>query len=333
MSILVTGGTGYIGSHTVVQLLEAGEEVIILDNLINSKREVLTHIETISKKKPLFIEGDIRDERVIEKIFRTHVIEAVVHFAGLKAVGESVEQPLEYYENNVVGTISLLKMMKKYNCKKMVFSSSATVYGNNLDVPFVETHSLSTTNAYGATKHMIEEILQDVYTSDDDWSIALLRYFNPIGAHKSGLIGEDPNDIPNNLLPYVAKVATGELTYLRVFGNDYDTKDGTGVRDYIHVDDLASGHLKALKYIEENTGIEAINLGTGIGYSVIDVVNAFQKASQKQIEYTIIERRAGDIAVCYADATKAKVLLNWEAKRDLDEMCEDAWRFASRHQQ
>lgn len=329
MAVLVTGGMGYIGSHTVIKLLEDKKEVIIIDSLVNSKVEVLDHIETITLKRPLFIHGDIRDEKLLEKIFGQHTINSVIHFAGLKAVGESVDQPIKYFDNNIVGTLTLLKVMKKYDCKKMVFSSSATVYGNNPNVPFKESYPLSTTNPYGATKHMIEDILRDVYKSDKGWSIALLRYFNPIGAHESGLIGEDPNDIPNNLLPYVAKVATGELLCLSVFGDDYNTPDGTGVRDYIHVDDLALGHLKALDYIDALTGIEAFNLGTGNGYSVLEVIKAFEKASQKTIKYKVDKRRDGDIPTCYADANKAKQLLNWQAYKNINQMCEDAWRFAS----
>lgn len=327
MAVLVTGGMGYIGSHTVIKLLEEKKEVIIIDSLVNSKVEVLNHIETITMKRPIFIHGDIRDEKLLEIIFSHHIINSVIHFAGLKAVGESVDQPIKYYDNNIVGTLTLLKVMKKFHCKKMVFSSSATVYGNNPNVPFEESYPLSTTNPYGATKHMIEDILRDVYKSDKEWSIALLRYFNPIGAHESGLVGEDPNDIPNNLLPYVAKVATGELSCLSVFGDDYDTPDGTGVRDYIHVEDLAVGHLKALDYIDALTGIEAFNLGTGKGYSVLEVIKAFEKASQKTIKYKVVNRRDGDIPTCYADANKAKQLLNWQADKNINQMCEDAWRF------
>jgi UDP-glucose 4-epimerase len=267
---------------------------------------------------------------MLNKIFTDHSIEAVIHFAGLKAVGESVSKPIYYYDNNIGGTLEVLKVMKEHNCKKIVFSSSATVYGDNPNVPFIEHYPLSTTNPYGATKRMIEEILNDVFVSDNTWAITLLRYFNPIGAHKSGLIGEDPNDIPNNLLPYVAKVATGELACLSVFGNDYDTHDGTGVRDYIHVEDLANGHLKALEFVRKKAVIEAINLGTGIGYSVLDVINSFEKASHKVVTYQITDRRPGDIAVCFASVEKAKELLQWQAKYDLDEMCEDSWRFANK---
>lgn len=328
MSILITGGTGFIGSHTIIELLESGKEVIILDNLSNSKKEVIEHIETITKKRPIFVLGDIRDSKILATIFETYTIEAVIHFAGLKAVGESVTEPIKYYDNNIGGTIALLKVMKSFGSKKLVFSSSATVYGTNENVPFSEDYPLSTTNPYGSTKLMIEDILRDVYKSDSSWSISLLRYFNPIGAHSSGLIGENPNDIPNNLLPYVAKVATGELTSLNVFGNDYNTIDGTGVRDYIHVVDLAKGHLKALDYIMNHESIEAINLGTGNGYSVLEVVAAFEKASKQHITYTIEPRRPGDIGTCYANANKAKKLLNWEATYDLNTMCADAWHFA-----
>ncbi len=328
--ILVTGGLGYIGSHTVVQLLNAKEEVVILDNLSNSKEDVLDKLEKITDQRPLFYKGDIRDNGILNKIFTDHSIEAVIHFAGLKAVGESVSKPIYYYDNNIGGTLEVLKVMKEHNCKKIVFSSSATVYGDNPNVPFIEHYPLSTTNPYGATKRMIEEILNDVFVSDNTWAITLLRYFNPIGAHKSGLIGEDPNDIPNNLLPYVAKVATGELECLSVFGNDYDTHDGTGVRDYIHVEDLANGHLKALEFVRKKAVIEAINLGTGIGYSVLDVINSFEKASHKVVTYQITDRRPGDIAVCFASVEKAKELLQWQAQYDLDEMCEDSWRFANK---
>ena len=328
MLILVTGGTGYIGSHTVVKLLEAGNDVIILDNLANSKKEVINKIKLITQKEPMFIEGDIRDEAVLDEIFIDNKIDAVVHFAGLKAVGESVSKPLEYYNNNVYGSLVLLDAMKKHNCKKIVFSSSATVYGMNKNVPFKEDYPLSTTNPYGTTKLVIEGILKDLYRSDNEFSIAILRYFNPIGAHESGLIGEDPNDIPNNLLPYVAKVAIGELEKLSIFGDDYDTMDGTGVRDYIHVEDLAAGHLKALDYVQNNIGAESFNLGTGNGYSVLQVIKAFEAASGKVVKYEITERRDGDIGTCYADVSKAKAMLNWEAKYDINKMCTDAWRFA-----
>jgi len=329
--ILVTGGLGYIGSHTLVELIEANEEVLVLDNLSNSKEDVLNRIEEITKVKPIFYEGDIRDIKKLEEIFSTYTIKAVIHFAGLKAVGESVINPIDYYDSNVVGSLQLLKCMKKYQCKKIVFSSSATVYGNNPNVPFVEDYSLSTTNPYGTTKRMIEEILNDIYVSDKEWSIVILRYFNPIGAHKSGLIGEDPNDVPNNLLPYVAKVASGQLDYLSVFGNDYDTSDGTGVRDYIHVGDLACGHLQALKHIRKYDGYEIINLGTGIGYSVLEIVNAFERASQRKINYKIRPRRPGDVGTSYACVDKAKKILDWSAKYGIDRMCQDTWRFENNY--
>lgn len=332
MCVLVTGGLGYIGSHTVVQLIEANYEVIILDNLSNADINVLDKIEIITKSKVHFIKGDIRDEVLLKQIFNTNEIESVIHFAGLKAVGESTEIPLEYYDNNISGTLQLLRVMAEHKVKKLVFSSSATVYGNNPLVPFHEDMPLETTNPYGTTKRMIEEILQDLYKSDPSWSVILLRYFNPIGAHSSGLIGEDPKGIPNNLLPYVARVASGELDKLYVFGDDYQTIDGTGVRDYIHVDDLAEGHLASLRYIEVKTCIEAINLGTGQGYSVLQVLEAFEKASHKKIAYEIVARRPGDIARCFADAKKAKELLKWQAKRTLEDMCESAWKFASREE-
>lgn len=331
MLILVTGGTGYIGSHTVVQLIQVGHKVVILDNLANSKKQVLEHIKTITGTKPEFILGDIRDDELLDRLFEQRKFDAVIHFAGLKAVGESVSKPIDYYINNVSGSLNLFKAMQKHGCKKLVFSSSATVYGMNKNVPFKEDYPLSTTNPYGATKLMIEDILRDIYKSDNDFSIAILRYFNPIGAHESGLIGENPNDIPNNLLPYVAKVATGEYEKLMVFGDDYDTVDGTGVRDYIHVVDLAKGHLKAVDYISNNKGAEAFNLGTGKGHSVLEIVKAFKKASDKDVAYEITSRRDGDIGTCFADADKAKGILGWEAEYDLDKMCIDAWRFANKN--
>ena len=331
MSILVTGGMGYIGSHTTIQLIEKGYEVIILDNLSNSKIEVLDKIETISGVRPKFYQVDLLDKERTNQVFEENQIDAVIHFAGFKAVGESVQIPLNYYHNNITGTLILCEVMKEHGCKNIVFSSSATVYGMNNTSPFVETMPLSTTNPYGSTKLMCEMILTDVCISDPDWSVCLLRYFNPIGAHPSGLIGEDPNGIPNNLLPYVAQVATGKLAQLSVFGNDYDTIDGTGVRDYIHVCDLASGHVKAIEYVLNHKGVQAINLGTGNGVSVLQIVEAFEKASNRKVDYRIVERRPGDIATCYASTEKAKALLGWEAEKTLGDMCVDTWRFASSH--
>ena len=327
MGILVTGGTGYIGSHTVVELLEKGEEVIIVDNLCNSSIDVLDKIEMITGKRPIFYEIDLLDKEKLEFVFKEHKIESVIHFAGLKAVGESVKIPLTYYKNNITGTLNLCELMEKYECRNLVFSSSATVYGMNNTAPFKEDMPLSTTNPYGTTKLMIENILRDLYVANHNWHIVLLRYFNPIGAHESGLLGENPKGIPNNLLPYVMQVAIGKLECLSVYGDDYDTKDGTGVRDYIHVVDLAKGHLSAVKYAREHEGAEAINLGTGNGYSVLEVVKAFEEASHKHVNYRIAPRRDGDIATCYADATKAKELLNWEAQKTIDEMCADSYRF------
>lgn len=328
MSIFVTGGIGFIGSHTVVKLIEDKQDVIIIDNLSNAKIDIVDKIEKITEVYPKFYEGDIRDEELLDKIFQENEIECVIHFAGLKAVGESVKIPIEYYDNNVAGTVTLLKVMQKNNCRNMVFSSSATVYGVSNPAPFHEDMPLSTINPYGATKLMIEDMLRDVARSDATFSIALLRYFNPIGAHESGLIGENPNGIPNNLLPYIAKVATKEIKELQVFGDDYDTIDGTGVRDYIHVEDLARGHLHAMKYVLTHKGIEPFNLGTGTGNSVLQVVKAYEKASQREIAYQVVERREGDIPSCYADTTKAKELLGWEAMYNLQKMCEDGWRFA-----
>ena len=328
MSVLVTGGAGYIGSHTVVELLNRGEKIIIVDNFSNSKPEMLDKIRKITNKDFKFYEVDLLDRENLDKVFAENSdIESVIHFAGLKAVGESVEKPIEYYHNNITGTLILLDVMKKYNCKKIVFSSSATVYGDPATVPIREDFPLSTTNPYGSTKLMIEQILRDVYISDNDWSIILLRYFNPIGAHESGLIGENPNGIPNNLLPYINQVACGKLECLSVFGNDYDTVDGTGVRDYIHVVDLAKGHLKALDKARNSNGVEAYNLGTGTGYSVLQIVKAFEDATGVEVKYKIVERRPGDIATCYADSTKAKNELGWTAEKGIEEMCKDAWRF------
>lgn len=325
--ILVTGGAGFIGSHTCVELLESGYEVIIMDNLCNSKEESVHRIEQITDKKVKFYKTDMLDLDGIAEIFEKNEISAVIHFAGLKAVGESVEKPLEYYHNNITGTINLLRVMKRYGCKTIVFSSSATVYGVNNQAPYTEDMPTSATNPYGYTKVMIEQILKDLTVPDGEWSVAALRYFNPIGAHKSGLIGEDPNGIPNNLVPYIAQVASGRLEKLKVFGNNYDTPDGTGVRDYIHVVDLAKGHISALKYALDHKGFTPVNLGTGKGSSVLDVVKAYEKASGKEIPVEITERRAGDIATSYADTSLAKKLLGWEAELDLDDMCRDSWNF------
>ncbi|MEG0176807.1 UDP-glucose 4-epimerase GalE [Anaerorhabdus sp.] len=326
-TILVTGGTGYIGSHTCVELINAGYDVVVLDNLYNSKKVVLDRIETITGKKPKFYEVDILDRAGLDKVFGENKIDAVIHFAGYKAVGESCVIPLTYYKNNISGSVNLYEAMKDAGVKTVVFSSSATVYGDPATVPIKEDFPLSTTNPYGTTKLYNEQILRDVYSSDADWSVLLLRYFNPIGAHKSGLLGETPNGIPNNLVPYVAQVATGQREYLRVWGDDYNTIDGTGVRDYIHVVDLALGHIKAVEYAMEHKGVEMINLGTGIGYSVLQVKDAFAKACGKEIPYQIMERRAGDIATCYADTTKAKEVLGWSAQYGIDEMCQDGWNF------
>jgi len=327
MSILVTGGAGYIGSHTVVELLNEGEDIVIVDNFCNSSPDALDKIKTITGKDFKYYEIDLLDKENLEKVFKENNIEAVIHFAGIKAVGESVAKPVEYYHNNITGTLVLLDLMKKYNCKKIVFSSSATVYGTPKTVPIKEDFPLSTTNPYGSTKLMIEQILRDVYVSDNDFGIALLRYFNPIGAHESGLIGENPKGIPNNLMPYIVRVATGQYEVLSVFGDDYDTKDGTGVRDYIHVVDLAKGHLKALAKVRKESGVDAYNLGTGNGYSVLDLVKNFEKVNGVKVNYKITERRPGDIAECFADPTKAKEELGWEAKFGIEEMCRDSWNF------
>ena len=328
MSVLLPGGAGYIGSHTAVELLNAGKDIIIIDNFSNSKPEVLDKIRKITGKDFKFYEIDYLDREKLEKVFKENNIESVIHFAGLKAVGESVVKPIEYYHNNITGTLVLLKLMKKYNCKRIVFSSSATVYGDPEIVPITEECKTGgTTNPYGTTKLFIERILQDVYVADNEFSIALLRYFNPIGAHESGLIGEDPNDIPNNLMPYITGVASGKLEILSVFGNDYPTKDGTGVRDYIHVVDLAKGHLKALAKIRQEAGVKIYNLGTGHGYSVLDLVNTFQKVNNVEVKYKIVGRRAGDIATCYADPSKAKKELGWVAEKGIEDMCRDSWNF------
>ncbi|QUI25853.1 UDP-glucose 4-epimerase GalE [Vallitalea pronyensis] len=327
MHILVTGGAGYIGSHTVVQLLHAGYEVIIVDNFSNSKPESIKRIQELAGKSVTFYEVDLLDTEALEKVFKAHTLEAVIHFAGLKAVGESVSIPIKYYHNNITGTLVLCELMKKYQVKKMVFSSSATVYGMHNVSPLTEDLPLSTTNPYGSTKMMIEQILQDIHVSDPSFSIALLRYFNPIGAHASGRIGEDPNGIPNNLMPYITQVAIGKREKLSIYGNDYNTHDGTGVRDYIHVEDLANGHLKALEKVITSPGIDAYNLGTGKGVSVLDVVHNFEKATGVTIPYTITPRRPGDIATCYADPSKALSALGWKAKKSLEDMCRDSWRW------
>jgi len=327
--ILVTGGAGYIGSHTCVLLIEAGYEVVVFDNFCNSSAESLRRVEKIVGKKVPFVQGDIRSTEDLEKVFSQYEITAVIHFAGLKAVGESVSEPLKYYDNNIHGTLVLCEVMQKYDCKKIVFSSSATVYGDPHTTPITEDFPLSATNPYGKTKLFVEEILRDLSVSDETWSIALLRYFNPVGAHVSGTIGEDPNGIPNNLMPFIAQTAVGKRESLSVFGGDYDTPDGTGVRDYIHVVDLAEGHLKALEYLEDHKKVLTVNLGTGNGYSVLDMVKAFEKASGKKVPYTIAPRRAGDIAKCFADPSYAKEILGWEATKDVDEMCEDSWRWQS----
>ena len=331
MKVLITGGAGYIGSHTCVELLNAGHEIIVVDNFSNSKPEVLIRISEITGKDFKFYEIDVRDQKELEKVFQENDIDAVIHFAGLKAVGESVEKPLEYYDNNLGSTLMLCEVMKKYGVKRIVFSSSATVYGKPKRVPITEDFPLSTTNPYGSTKLMIERILEDISVSDSTWSIILLRYFNPIGAHESGRIGEDPNDIPNNLMPYITQVALGKREKLYVFGNDYDTHDGTGVRDYIHVVDLAKGHLKALEKIQNITGVEIYNLGTGIGYSVLDIVKNFEKTTGQKIPYEITEHRPGDIDICYADATKAKEELGWVAQKGIEDMCRDAWRWQQKN--
>lgn len=329
MQILVTGGAGYIGSHTCVELLNSNYDVVVVDNLMNSHEESLRRVEKITGKKLTFHQVDLLDEEGLDGVFKKHSIDAIIHFAGLKAVGESVSIPLHYYHNNITGTLILCKLMQKHQVKEIVFSSSATVYGDPETVPIKEDFPVGATNPYGRTKLMIEEILQDLQVSDKEWNIGLLRYFNPAGAHESGLIGEDPNGIPNNLLPYISQVAIGKLSELSVFGNDYPTPDGTGVRDYIHVVDLAAGHLKALEKLKSNPGAVTYNLGTGRGYSVLEAISAFEKASNKPVSYQVVERRAGDIATCYADPEFAKQELNWSANIGLDQMCIDAWRWQS----
>lgn len=331
MHILVTGGAGYIGSHTCVQLLEAGYEVTVVDNLCNSNKESLRRVEAITGKTMQFYEKDLLDKEAVKQIFEENKFDAVIHFAGLKAVGESVAIPLRYYENNLVSTLNLCEVMGEYGVKKLVFSSSATVYGKPASVPITEDFPLSCTNPYGRTKLMIEEILRDLYVSDNEWDIAILRYFNPVGAHVSGEIGEDPKGIPNNLMPYVAQTAVGKRDYVHVFGNDYDTPDGTGVRDYIHVVDLADGHLCALRKIENSVGVVTYNLGTGHGYSVLDMIAAFGKACGKDVPYQIEDRRPGDIDACYANPQKAKEEIGFVAKKTLEDMCQDTWRWQTQN--
>jgi UDP-glucose 4-epimerase len=326
-TILITGGAGYIGSHTCVELLAAGYNLIVIDNFSNSKPAVLTRIEQISGRTLSFVEADIRDRGALRDVFRAHGIDAVIHFAGLKSIGESVSQPLRYYDNNISGSIALFEVMAESNVKTLVFSSSATVYGDPHSVPIREDFPLSVTNPYGRTKLMLEEMLRDLPRADESWRIALLRYFNPVGAHESGIIGEDPNGIPNNLMPYITQVAIGKLAQLSVFGNDYPTPDGTGVRDYIHVVDLARGHLAALKALDGQPGILTVNLGTGQGYSVLDIVHAFEQASGRPVPYRIVARRPGDVAQCYADVSLAESLLGWRAERGLEAMCRDSWRW------
>lgn len=326
-SILVTGGAGYIGSHTVLLLLEAGHQVVVLDNLSNSSRESLNRVERLAGKSVAFVEGDIRDANCLDALFSDYDIAAVIHFAGLKAVGESVAMPLSYYDCNVTGSLRLLEAMERAGVHTMVFSSSATVYGDPATVPIRENFPLSSTNPYGATKLHIEDMLRDLYRSNEKWKLALLRYFNPVGAHESGQIGEDPAGIPNNLMPYIAQVAVGKREKLGVFGGDYPTADGTGVRDYIHVMDLAQGHLAALEALDADGGLLTVNLGTGRGYSVLEMVTAFSQASGRPVPYEIVERRPGDVASCYADPTHANAVLGWEAQRGIEEMCEDHWRW------
>ena len=333
MKILVTGGTGYIGSHACCELLDNGYEVVIVDNLYNSSKDVVEKIKKITGKNVEFYEEDVCNKDKLLEIFKKENIDAVIHFAGYKAVGESVKKPLMYYRNNLDSTISLLEVMNEVNCKKIVFSSSATVYGNPETLPITEEFPLHTTNPYGTTKLMIEQILGDVYNSDNEWSIAILRYFNPIGAHSSGLIGENPNGIPNNLMPYIVKVANKELKELSVFGDDYNTKDGTGVRDYIHVVDLAKGHIKAIEKVIKDQGIDAYNLGTGNGYSVLELVNTFKEVNEIEVPYKIVERRSGDIDACYAATEKAKKLLGWEAELGIEQMCKDAYNYVLKNKE
>ncbi|MDX9900095.1 MAG: UDP-glucose 4-epimerase GalE [Aliarcobacter sp.] len=335
MKILITGGAGYIGSHTLIELSNAGYKFVVFDNLSNSSKKSIKRVEKIIKTPIFFEEGDVRDKKALNKVFKKYKIDSVIHFAGLKSVGESVQNPLEYYDNNIVGTLKLLEVMKKNNCKKLVFSSSATVY-NEVDAqnytPLKENFPTGvTTNPYGRTKYFIEEILKDLYLSDPKFKIAILRYFNPVGAHESGTIGEDPNGIPNNLMPYISQTAVGKREFLSVFGGDYPTHDGTGVRDYIHVVDLADAHVKALNYLnsknKQTTNPLIVNIGTGVGYSVIDIIKAFEKVSGKKVPYKIVQRRLGDISTCYSDSSYAKEVLNWESKKTIDDMCADSWKW------
>lgn len=329
--ILVTGGAGYVGSHTVVQLLDASAQVVIIDNLSNSKPVVIPRIVEITGKRPVFIEGDVRDRKLLRSVFNNYQIDTVIHFAGMKAVGESVQKPLKYYDNNVSGSLILFEEMARAGVKSLVFSSSATVYGDPASVPITEDFPLKTTNPYGQSKLIVEEILKDLHKSDAAWNIALLRYFNPVGAHESGLIGEDPCGIPNNLMPFITQVAIGKQEKLAVFRNDYPTPDGTGVRDYVHVDDLASGHLAAINALKTRDGLITVNLGTGRGYSVLEMIHAFEKASKKLVPFEIVNRRLGDIPACYANTARAKELLGWSAQHDIDRMCIDAWRWQSKN--
>jgi len=329
--VLVTGGAGYIGTHTCVALSEAGYDFVVYDNLSNATKTALERVEKIIGKSIEFVEGDIRDKERLQELFDRYNIDSVIHFAGLKAVGESVSEPLKYYDNNICGTVALCEVMQKNGCKKIVFSSSATVYGDPHTTPIKENFPLSATNPYGRSKLFIEEILRDLYVADKEYKIVILRYFNPVGAHESGLIGEDPQGIPNNLMPYISQVAVGQREKLHVFGNDYDTADGTGVRDYIHVMDLAQGHVKALQKIESIDDVLSVNLGTGKGYSVLDMIKAFQRASGREIPYEFVPRRSGDIATCYADPSYAQEILGWSAQKELEAMCEDAWRWQSKN--
>ena len=333
--ILITGGAGYIATHTLVELKKANFDFVVYDNFSNSSKEALKRVKKITGAKVKFVKGDIRDKKALRKVFKKYEIDSVIHFAGLKAVGESVAKPLKYYDNNVVGTIKLLEVMREFDCKKIVFSSSATVYGNPKSCPIDESFDVgATTNPYGTSKYMIERILEDLYISDNSFKIAILRYFNPVGAHESGLIGENPNGIPNNLMPYISQVAVGKLKELSVFGSDYETKDGTGVRDYIHVVDLANAHVKAIEYLGNETSASSVlkvNIGTGTGYSVLDMIKAFEKASGQKIPYKLVPRRAGDIATCYSNPQKAKEILGWEAKHNLEDMCKSSWNWQSKN--